>query len=76
MEGYALSALLGAVSTGVGAWLVFGRNTVTKGEQEKFCDMRQAPIKGEIVHLREGQTRLEKKVDESLLLLRRLNGGK
>ena len=76
MEGYALPALIGALIAGAGTWLTLGRNTVTKREQEGFCAMMQAPIKVELVHLKEGQGRVEVKVDEALSVLHKMNGGK
>ena len=76
MEGYALSALLAAVFTGTGAWLAFGRNTMTKREHADYCSMAQEPMEKDIKYLREGQERLEKKVDEALEVLHKMNGDK
>lgn len=81
VEGYALSALLGAVFAGAGAWLTFGRNTLTKREHTDMCTANQAPIKVEIGHLKEGQDRVERKIDKvdekvdaTLAVLHKMNG--
>ena len=63
MEGYALTALLSAVFVGAGAWLTFGRNTLTKREHAEFCAMAQEPMKKDIEYLSGAQDRVEKKVD-------------
>lgn len=82
MEGYALSALLGAITAGVGAWLTFGRQTLTKKEHGEYCLLAQEPIKKDITHLKEGQERTERKigevgakVDRTLAVLHKMNGG-
>ena len=74
MEGYALSALLGVVFTGAGAWLAFGRNTMTRREHAEYCSMAQEPREKDITYLKEGQVRVEQKVDDALEVLHKMNG--
>lgn len=83
MEGYALSALIGAVFAGAGAWLTFGRRTLTKEEHSAYCVMAQKPVKKDIEFVKDGQKRLEGKmdtisvkVDETLKVLYKMNGVK
>ena len=76
MEGYALTALSAIVVTGVGAWLTFGRNTLTKKEHDGYCSKAQELVMTHIVYLKEGQGRLENKVDEALEVLHKMNGDK
>lgn len=81
MEGYALSALLGAVFAGAGAWLTFGRKTMTRREHADICVLTQAPTKVDIAHLKAGQERTERKIDRvdekvvaTLAVLHKMNG--
>lgn len=74
MEGYALSALLGVMFAGAGAWLTFGRNTMTKREHAEYCSMVQETRDKDIAYLKEGQVRVEGKVDKVLNVLHKMNG--
>ena len=72
-----VSLLGGAVLAGAGAWLTWGRKMMTKDEHDAGCpynavtkqelddhwSLRAEPIRVEITHLKEGQLRVEKKVD-------------
>jgi hypothetical protein len=75
----ALAALLGAASAGVvlvAALLGLGKNVVTKKEHAETCVSNLAPLNVEVVNLKEGQSRVESKVDQVLEVLYKMNGGK
>ena len=83
MEGYALTALASVVVTGVGSWLILGRNALTRKEHDALCKANQVPMQLELVHLKAWQDRVEDKVNEvngkvdtSLKMLYKLNGEK
>jgi len=90
VEGMALSAILGAITATmaiVGTLLTLGKNVLTKKEHTEICVSNQAPIKKDIEHLKEGQGRVESKVErveskveevlkEVLKIAYKLNGGK
>ena len=85
MEGMALSAILGAITATmaiVGTLLALGKNILTKKEHAEICVSNQEPLKKDIEYLREGQGRVETKVDkvnekldDALKVLYKLNGG-
>ena len=81
MEGYALAALISAVVTGLGSWLVLGRNALSRKEHDAQCKANQVPMQLELAHLKAWQTRVEDKVNEvngkvdtALKMLYKLNG--
>ena len=82
MEGIALSALLGALTAGAGAWVVWGRKVMTKEEHADVCKLTQVPVVQKFGFLQQSQERTEKKVDKVadkvdkvLGVLHKMNGG-
>ena len=61
--------------TGLGAWLGFGKNAMTRKEHADTCTSNLAPFNTEMRYLKEGQVRVEKKVDTALKVLYKMNGG-
>ena len=63
MEGIALSALLGALIAGTGAYVAWGREVLTKKDHTNFCKLIQVPVTQKFESLQVAQERTEKKVD-------------
>lgn len=82
MEGIALSALLGALTAGAGAWVVWGRKVMTKEDHKEVCEMVQVPVQQGFEFLKDGQRKTDKavadvrdRVDKVLNVLHKMNGG-
>ena len=63
MEGIALSALLGALIAGTGAYVAWGREVMTKKDHSNLCKLIQAPVEQRFDSLQASQERTGKKVD-------------
>ena len=67
----ALTSLATAVTVGLGAWLGFARQALTKKDHEVICDSKQAVVFEMLKSVKENQERMDKKIDRLLF-----NGGR